>query len=236
MNRLIKLLAACALLTGSVGIYAQQSAPAAPQNVVQLSASGSIEVQQDLLSIFLSTTREGNDAAAVQSQLKTVIDAALTEARSVAQPGQLDVRTGNFSVSPRYGRDGKQIGWQGSAELVLEGRDFARISAAAGRIQTLTVSGVSFGLSREQRAKVEGDAQALAIARFKTRATDIARNFGFTGFILREVNVNSNDQGISPRPRMLAMEARASVADAPVPVEAGKTSVLVTVSGSVQLK
>lgn len=236
MSHLIKLLATCALLAGSAGIYAQQTQFAAPQNVVQLSASGSVEVQQDLLSIFLSTTREGNDAAAVQSQLKTVIDAALTEARSAALAGQLDVRTGNFSVSPRYGRDGKQIGWQGSAELILEGRDFSRISAAAGRIQTLTASGVSFGWSREQRAKVEGEAQALAIARFRARATDIARNFGFTGYSLREVNVNSNDQGVSPRPRMLAMEARAVAADAPVPVEAGKTSVLVTVSGSVQLK
>jgi hypothetical protein len=35
---------------------------------------------------------------------------------------------------------------------------------------------------------------------------------------------------------MLAMAAPAMAADAPVPVEAGKTSVVVTVSGSVQLK
>jgi hypothetical protein len=32
------------------------------------------------------------------------------------------------------------------------------------------------------------------------------------------------------------MEARAAMADAPVPVEAGKSAVVVTVSGSVQLK
>jgi len=50
------------------------------------------------------------------------------------------------------------------------------------------------------------------------------------------VSVNANDQGVPPRPRMLAMEARTASADAPVPVEAGKTAVLVTVSGSVQLK
>ncbi len=236
MNKFIKLMALGVLVTVSHGILAQQAPPAALQNVVQLSASAAIEVQQDLLSIFLSTTREGNDAAAVQSQLKAVIDAALTEARNLAVAGQLDVRTGNFSLSPRYGRDGKQIGWQGSAELVLEGHDFARISGAAGRIQTLTVSGVSFGLSRDQRAKVEGEAQALAITRFRGRATDIARSFGFAGYSLREVNVSSNDQGVSPRPRMLAMAAPAMAADAPVPVEAGKTSVVVTVSGSVQLK
>lgn len=206
------------------------------QNVVQLAANGTVEVQQDLLSISMNTTRDGVDAGVVQSQLKTAIDAALAEARKVAQAGQLDVRTGNFSLYPRYGRDGKSIGWQGSAELILEGRDFARISSTAGKIQTLTVGSVSFGLSREQRTKVEADAQGIAIERFKARATEIARGFGFGGYTLREVNVSANDQGFVPRPRVMAMEAKTAMADAPVPVEAGKTSVVVTVSGSVQLK
>ena len=236
MNKLIRIVTACVILAGSARGFAQQAQQPAAQNIVQLSATGVIEVQQDLLSIFLSTTRDGTDAAMVQSQLKTAIEAALAEARKAAQTGQLDVRTGNFSVTPRYGRDGKSTGWQGSAELVLEGRDFARIGAAAGRIQTLSVSGVTMGLSREQRARVEGEAQSMAIERFKARATDISRGFGFTGFALREVNVTSNDQGMSPRPRMLAMEARALAVDAPMPTEAGKTSVVVTVSGSVQLK
>ena len=236
MNKLIRVFAVCVMVTGSVTGLAQPSQQPVLQNVVQLAASGTVEVQQDLLSIVLSTTRDGTDSSVVQSQLRTALDAALAEARKVAQAGQLDIRTGNFSLSPRYGRDGKSVGWQGSVELVLEGRDFARISAAAGRIQTLSVSAVAFGLSREQRARVEGDAQSMAIDRFKARAMDISRSFGFAGYTLREVNVNANDQGFAPRPRMLAMDARAGLADAAVPVEAGKTSVVVTVSGSVQLK
>lgn len=236
MNFATKLIAACALFTGASGIFAQQISYPPVQNVVQLAANGTVEVQQDLLSISMNTTRDGADAGVVQSQLKTAIDAALAEARKVAQAGQLDVRTGNFSLYPRYGRDGKPIGWQGSAELVLEGRDFARISSTAGKIQTLTVGSVSFGLSREQRTKVETDAQGIAIERFKARATEIARGFGFGGYTLREVNVSANDQGFVPRPRVMAMEAKAATADAPVPVEAGKTTVVVTVSGSVQLK
>lgn len=221
-------------LAGS--LFAQQGVAAPLQNVVQLTASGSVEVGQDLLSITLNTTREGADANAVQTQLKTALDAALGEAKKSAQPGQMDVRTGNFSLYPRYGRDGKSIGWQGSTELVLEGRDFARISSTAGKIQTLTLANVSFGLSREQRAKVEGEAQSMAIDRFKARATEIARGFGLTGYTLREVNVSADDQGFAPRPRVLAMQAKTMVADAPVSVEAGKTAVVVTVSGSVQLK
>ena len=239
MARVIKLIAGFAILMGACGLFAQQttaSGQIAPQNVAQLSANGAIEVQQDLLTITMSATREGADANAVQTQLKTALDAALTEAKKSAQAGQMDVRTGNFSLYPRYGKDGKISAWQGSTELVLEGRDFARISATAGKIQTLTLGNVSFGLSREQRAKVEGEAQSQAIERFKAKAAEIAKSFGFSGYTLREVSVNANDQGFVPRPRMLAMDARASGAEAAVPVEAGKSTVLVTVSGSVQLK
>ena len=204
--------------------------------MVQLSASGSVEVQQDLLSISMNTTREAPDAGTVQNQLKVALDAALAEAKKSAQTGQLDVRTGNFSLYPRYARDGKINGWQGTAEMVLEGRDFARISTVAGKVQTLTMGNVVFSLSREQRTKVEGEAQSIAIDRFKAKAADIAKGFGFGGYTLREVSVNANDQGFVPRPRMMAMEAKAASSDAPVPVEAGKSTVLVTVAGSVQLK
>jgi predicted secreted protein len=231
-----KLIAAYAILTGASSLFAQQITMPILQNVVQLSASGSVEVQQDMLSISMNTVRDGADANAVQTQLKVALDAALAIAKAAAQPGQLDVRTGNFSLYPRYGQNGKPNGWQGSTELVLEGRDIARISATAGKIQTLTLGNVSFGLSREQRAKVEGEAQTQAIARFKARAGEIAKDFGFTGYTLREVSVNANDQGFVPRPRMMAMEAKAMSADAAVPVEAGRSTVLVTVAGSVQLK
>ena len=229
-----RFLIATALCLSALAALAQ-SPSAAPQNVLQLSASGTVEVQQDLLMLNLTTTREGPDASAVQAQLKAALDAALTEAKRAALPGQLDVRTGNFSLSPRYGRDGKIGGWQGAAELVLEGRDFPRITATAAKIQTMTTGGVSFGLSREQRARVEGEAQSIAIEHFKSKAAELAKGFGFAGYTLREVAVNSNDQGY-PRPRMMAMEMKAAQADAPLPVEAGKSSVVVTVSGSVQLR
>lgn len=219
-----------------MSVFAQQTSNRESLNVAQLSANGSVEVQQDLLAISMSTNREAADANVVQTQLKTALDTALTEAKKTAQTGQLDVRTGNFSLYPRYGKDGKINGWQGSSELVLEGKDFARISAAAGKIQTLTVANVVFSLSREQRAKAEGSAQSIAIERFKVKAGEIAKGFGFASYALREVSVNAADQGYVPRPRVMAMEMKAASADAAVPVEAGKSTVVVTVSGSVQLK
>ncbi len=220
----------------AASLQAQTVVRMPPENQVQLSASATIEVPQDWLTMTLTTSRDGLDAATVQSQLKQALDAALVQARAAAQPGQLEVRTGNFQLYPRHGRDGRINGWQGNVELVLEGRDFGAIGAAAGRMQTLTMGGVQFGLSREQRARVESEVQAQAIAGFKAKASDIARGFGFTQYFLREVAISANDQMFAPRPRMMAMEAKSAVADAPVPIEAGKATVSVTVSGSVQLK
>lgn len=222
----------CAFASGAT--WAQGATPP-PQNVLQLSATSTVEVQQDLLAMSLTTTRDGSDANAVQAQLKAALEAALAEAKKSAQPGQLDVRTGNFGLYPRYAKDGKLNGWQGSVELVLEGRDFARITSTAGKIQTLTLGNVSFGLSREQRAKVEGEAQSQAIERFRTKAVELAKGFGFTGYTLREVSVNANDQSY-PQPRMVVKAMSMASSDSAVPVEAGKSQVQVTVSGSVQLK
>ena len=237
MKNAICLIAASAFMVYAGAAFSQNSQTAEPRNVVQLSASGTVEVQQDLLVLALSTSKEGADAASTQAQLKQALDAALTEAKRNAQPGQLDVRTGPFGLYPRYGKDGKINGWQGRAELVLEGRDFARITATAGKIQTLTISQVAFGLSREARAKVESEAQTQAIEQFKARAAELAKGFGFANYSLREVAVNSNEMSPGPRPRMMAAEAKAaSFSDSAVPVEAGKAQVTVNVSGSVQMR
>jgi len=234
MQRTRTLLAGCTLAAAALGATAQTFPP--PQNVLQLQTTGTVEVQQDLLQMRLTTARDGTDPAVVQSQLKTALDAALAEARKTAQPEQMDVRTGNFAIYPRNNREGRITGWNGTAELVLEGKDFSRITQAAGRIQTMTLGGVSFGLSREQRAKVETDAQAQAIERFKAKAGELAKAFGFAGYGLREISVNASDPGFQPRMRMMAADAKVSSAESAVPVEPGRSAVTVTVSGSVQLR
>ncbi len=207
-----------------------------PQNVLSLAAESTAEVPQDLLMITLSITREGSDAAAVQAQLKQVLDAALAEARKAVRPGQLEARTGQFSLYPRYAPKGGINGWQGSAELVLEGRDMPAISQLAGRINSMTVARVGYGLSREVREKVEADVAAQAIQRFKVRAEDYARQFGFAGYSLREVTVGQAEATPPPQqPAFRRATMAAAVSDEALPVQPGKASVTVTVNGSIQM-
>lgn len=206
----------------------------APQNVVHLSAQAVVEVPHDWLSVSLSTLREGTDAAGVQTQLKQALDKALVDARDAVVAGQLEVRTGAFSIQPRFNREGKSVGWAGTAELIVEGRDAARIAALAGRLSSLSVASVQWGLSRATRQQAEVRAQAEAIERFRARALEIARGFGFAAYGLREVNVQTGEGGGLPRLRAAA--APVALADSALPVESGKGQVTVTVSGSVQLR
>ncbi|HSV71583.1 MAG TPA: SIMPL domain-containing protein [Methylibium sp.] len=212
------------------------AATAPPENLVSFSATANVEVTQDLLAITLQAVRDGQDAATVQGQLKTVLDTALAEAKKAAAPGKLEVRTGGFSLHPRYGRDGKINGWQGQAELVLEGKDSPRVAQTAGRLTGMNITGVGYRVSRELAAVHEAEVTAQAIQRYRAKAGELARQFGFAGYTLREVSVQSADNGGDPRPVMYRAKAEMSAAsDAPVPVEPGKSTLSATVSGTVQL-
>ena len=155
--------------------------------------------------LFRSTTREGSDAGAVHAQLKQALDSALAEAKKVARPGQVEVQTGNFALYPRYSPKGGLNGWQGSTELVVQGQDIGAITQLAGRLTTLSISRVGFSLSREAREKVEAEVTAQAVQRFQHKAGDLARQFGFGSYALREVGVNLDTPPSGPVPMFRAV-------------------------------
>ncbi|MDP3070241.1 MAG: SIMPL domain-containing protein [Opitutaceae bacterium] len=209
---------------------------AAPQNVVNLSASAVVEVDRDWMSVTFSTRRDGADAGLVQRQLKQALDAALTEARAAARPGQLEVQTGQFSLQPRYTPQGAAIaGWQGTAELLVQGRDSQAIAQLSARIQTLTIARVAYSVSREARDKVDGEVSAMAVAAFRAKADRAAQQFGFSGWTLREVQLGGQEPNPVHSQPMRAQLSRGGVEEA-LPVEAGKALVTAVVSGSVQLQ
>jgi predicted secreted protein len=210
-----------------------------PQNVVVLNATATLDVAEDWFTVVFSTSREAPDAGAVQAQLRQALDAALALARKASRPDELEVHTGDFSLFPRYSQPTSKpaaiVAWQGNAELIVEGRDAKAIAELTGRVQTMTIARVGFSLSGQARDRVEGEVTARAIERFRSRAAAVAKEFGFGGYLIREVTLSSDLPVPIRMPMAQAMSARAVANDA-LPVEAGKTHVSVTVSGSVQMK
>lgn len=217
-------------------VFAQNPTPFPDtDSIVSLSSSASVDVPKDWMAVTFSVTREGVDAASVQGALKDALGTVLTQAQRVARPdGHVEVRTGSFSLQPRLNDKGRMTGWSGSTELQVEGRDMATIAELAGRVSAMSVERLSYGLSREAREKVEGDVSAQAIARFRAKAADYAKAFGRDGYVVREVNVQT-DAGQPPQPRMFAMKLASADASA-LPVEAGNGTVTASVNGTVRLK
>lgn len=224
------LLAGCLALTPA---WAQTTPP--PQGVLNLSASATTEVTKDVLAITFSVVRDGTDAGTVQKALKQALDTALVEARKVAKPQQVEVRTGNFSLFPRYAPKGGAInGWQGAAEMTVEGRDMEAIAQLSGRIQSMSIARVGYGLSREAREKVEAEVTGQAIARFRAKAAELAKQFGYGGASIREVNVATDEGAGMPVP-MMRMKTAGMASDEALPIEPGKGTVSASVNGSVQM-
>ena len=240
MKSLIRTAATASLLGVSVIASAVRADTPPPLGVLGLSASASIEVVKDVVAVTLSTSREGSDANAVQAQLKQALDAALAEAKKVARPGQIDVQTGNLSIYPRYANAPSAArpaisGWQGSVELIVEGRDIVAIGQLTSRITTMTIAGVAQRLSREASQRVETDLAAEAVAAFRSKAQSYAKLFGYDGYVVREVTMTTSDPQQGPMPRM-RMQAAAANASEALSIEPGRALVTATVNGTVQMK
>jgi predicted secreted protein len=220
--------------TGGAGGTVGAAAEGPRENSVNFSASASLDLPQDTLTVTLQATREGNDAAQVQASLKQALEAALAEARKAAQADALEVRSGSFQLSPRYGNNGRANGWVGSTDLQLSGRDIGRVAATAGRIQGMVITSTGYSLSRELREKHEQELIGQAVQAWRRRAAEIARQFGYAGYVLDEVQVHTNE-GEHPRPMPMLRVAAASMDAAPLPTEPGKGTLSATVQGSVRL-
>lgn len=232
-------MAAVLALGARAPAQAQVALAPQPSGVISLTTSASQEVARDVLGVTFSTTREGADAQTVQAALRQALDTALNEARKIARPGAVEVQTGNFALYPRYtvpvkGGAATISGWQGSAELQVQGKDVAAIAQLSGRITTLSLARVGYSLSREAREKVEGDVAARAIAAWRSKATAVSQQFGYAGYSVREVSVASQDAQ-QPVPMMMKATRESAAADSALPTEAGKEDVTVTVSGSAQM-
>ena len=147
----------------------------------------------------LTTTREATDAATVQSQLQAPPSTPPWPRRARARSRASSTCAPATSACRRATRArARSAAGRARPNWCSKAGTSPRITQTAGTHPTLTVGNVGFGLSREQRAKVEAEAQTLAIDNFKQKAGELAKGFGFGGYTLREVSVNAQPERPDP--------------------------------------
>jgi len=200
-------------------------------NQVRLQAQQSEPVSNDTMHVSLSTYGEAQDPARLARQINSDMQWALSRAKTETE---IQVSTGNYQTYP-VRENNKHKGWRGQQDLMLEGEDTQHISDLVGKLQEkLQVKTIRFSVSERKRHAVENRLIGRALDAFKTRAGIIGDNLQAGGYRIVDIHVNTATQR-PPIPYQARMSATA-MESAPVAVEAGESTVTVTVSGTIELQ
>jgi len=227
--------AGLALLTLAAEVVAQPAPPfAMPSRLpaVTLSASATASVPNDRMLAWMRAEADNADAAAAAA----VVNTRMAKALALAKAAKGVVASTSGYSSHQIAEKNPPARWRVAQTLKLEGSDFSVLSALITQLQAeggLVVDGTQFSVSDASRRKAEDSLTQQAIKSWQARAAEAARGFGFDGWRVGNVAIQTGES-FRPQPVMRAMAFEAKAA--PVAVEAGNSDITVTVSGEAVLE
>lgn len=221
-----------ALVSASI-FYApvQAKEKTATPPVATLSASSSVEVEQDVVQVVLAAQETGDSQSKVSGALNKKLDSVMKQAK---QQKDIQAKSGAYRVWPTTNQDGKVAQWRGYAEIILESKDFEATSELAAKLSDrMPIDGISFSVSSEVQQAEEQSLLESAVKSFEARAQALTDALGFASYKIKQVDLGgSGNQLFSPMPKMLMA---ASADSAPAPIEGGKQNISVSIQGEIYL-
>lgn len=241
------------LLTTAFSIFVLASAHAQDvvtlpegQTALNISATESIEVEQDLLVASMRIQVEDKDSKTVQKK----INQAMADAVAFAKKNtSLKIETGQYYVSPDYryikipNETNQRVldKWRGSQTLTIKSEAAEDVLNITGKIQDMgfMMNGLNYTLSQKKHEEIRDGLMEVVVKKLRDRAMRVAKALGKTDVDVVEINVDSNNY--NPRPvyaRGAKMEMMA-MSDSAMPAptaEAGETNVSMTISARAIIK
>lgn len=224
-----RLLCSVVLSLATLGATAAEPVNATP--TADITAEGNAEAVNDLAGALAYFEATEANPSSLADKVNKVIAQALALAKDFPS---VKVATAGTNTFPVYDRDGRTLtAWRMRSQIRLESRDIAAMSSLIGKLQSrLAVSQISLEPSPETRRTAENEATVAAISDFRRRAQLVADTLGRKYRIQR---LSINQSGSHPPIFMRAKVAMASAEAAPTPIEAGESTVTVSINGTVEL-
>ncbi len=223
----------------AAGLAMAQQAPATTATAatpeMHLDAQARSLVDNDLMTVVMAAEAEGPRVQELSQRVLAMLQQAATRARARAG---VEVRVGSVNTQPVWGPKGRTGHWRVRAELTLASTDVAGLGLLASELTAdLQIASVQFSLSRAKSDEVESRLMTQVAEAFQRKAQVMAQALGFKGYAIKTVTLTqSGNAPPPPRPVMLRSAAPAAEAAVPIPAEGGKTEVVVTMSGAVELR
>ena len=200
---------------------------------IHLTASATGSVGNDTIVATLNTQEEGKSAAELADKINQRISWGVELTKKYPQ---ISAQTQAYNTQPIYHKS-NITGWRVSQTLRLESHNMTVVSDLLGELQAqLNLQGIQFSVSPEQKNDAENTLIAEALAAFNVRAKLIANELGQVNF--RLVNLDVATSGSAPplyRGKSMRMEMMSSADVAAPSLEAGESTLTVTVNGEVEL-
>jgi len=199
-------------------------------NTVNIQAQAEREIPNDQMIVLLATEHEGSDTAGLAAKINSDMQWVL---EIIKKYSAVESQTKNYQTYPTF-RKQIVIGWRASQQIEIKSENIAALTELVGKLQEkLQVKQMSFSPTTETRVRFENELIEEAMQAFLARVEIVKKNMPDKNH--RIINLNINAGGYHP-PVMHAqrtMIKSMEMANAPS-VEAGKSKITVTVSGSVQ--
>ncbi len=198
---------------------------------VSLSADASESVANDTIIATLYAEEQGSDATRLANMVNSSINAAI---KRIKPYRDIKLETQSYTTSPLYHKN-KVSGWRVRQSLSIESRNMALVSELLGELQqNLKLQSISFSVSPERQRQVDDALISEALAAFEARARLVVNKLKRRGYRIVDINISTSGgvQPIRPYARAAMMQAEAA---APA-MEAGESSMRVTVNGTIELE
>ena len=231
-------LVAVALFSGTAS--AQTVTPPAPvpsgtlERTIAVSGTGTATLAPDIASFSAGVTETSANVTDAQNSVNTKTNAIIDAARQGGVDVDKDVKTTGYSVQPQYNypQNGAPVltGYRVTNSVNVTVRDITKVGQlldAVTKAGANQVGGVSFGLADPEAASRVAREQAVRNARDK--ADTLAKATGVSVGMVMTIDDESTTPA-PPRPVSAAPVANtANSAAVPPPIQAGETTVTVTI-------
>ncbi|MFD0668116.1 SIMPL domain-containing protein [Ramlibacter sp. MAHUQ-53] len=203
---------------------------------LHLEAQARSLVDNDLMAVTLGVEHEGPRTQEPTQRVLAALQSAAARARAV--PG-IEVRLGSVNTQPVWGPKGRTGQWVVRGSVTLTSTQQAALGQLASELASeLQVHGVHFSLSRARSDEVEAQLMTEVAAAFRRKAQAMAGALGFKDYAVKAVTLSQAGGAVPPRPVAVQRAAAAAVdaAVVPIPAEGGRTEVVLTLGGAVELR
>ncbi len=199
-------------------------------NTVNLQAQAEREIPNDQIIVLLATEHESSDTASLAAKINSDMQWAL---KQIEKYSAVKTQTKSYQTFPTY-RKQIIIGWRASQQIEIKSENIAALTELVGTLQEkLQVKQMSFSPTTETRVRFENELIEEAMQAFLARVEIVKKNMPVKNHRIINLNINagSNQPPVifAQRTMMKSMEMASTPS-----VEAGKSKITVTVSGSVQ--